>query len=77
MENDDYSASWNEGPDGQHPYTYNWFNKVISDLNNVNRHQAEIECELVQLDILDYMVDEMASYPDAEAIIEKVRNNIK
>lgn len=77
--NDDngFSASWGEDDENQHPFTYNWFNKLSVDLNNVNRHQTELECELVQLDILDYMVEQMPAFPDAEEIIERIRNNIK
>ena len=79
MENDDngFNASWGPDDKNQHPYTFNWLNKLNSDLNNVNRHQTELECELVQLDIIDYMVEQMSACPDAEEIIAKVRNNIK
>ena len=76
-DDDNYGASWNVGPEGQHPYTYTWFSKALDELNDVNKHQTELEFELAQIDMLDYMVEQMESFPDADEIIEKVRNNIK
>ena len=74
-----FSHSFNWKPDGQnqHPYTYSWFNIMADNINDVNKHQAELEIELAYLDLVDYLVEQMPAYPDAEEMIQKIRDNIQ
>jgi len=70
-----FSWTWKPGEE-QHPYTFSWFNVVGEQLNNVNKHQTELECELAQMDLIDWVMESMETYPDAEEIIQKVRENL-
>jgi hypothetical protein len=56
-----YSYSWTQ------PYgvSYNPFYQSVQD--------AELERELDRLDAVDVLVDEMLTYPEAEAILNKIR----
>jgi hypothetical protein len=58
-----YSFSWTQ------PYevSYNPFYQSVQD--------AQLEAELDRLDAVDVLVDEMLTYPDAEAIMNKIRQH--
>jgi|AntDeeMinimDraft_6_1070357.scaffolds.fasta_scaffold11030_3 hypothetical protein len=58
----------------QHPYTFSWFNIMAEEMNEANKHQNDLECELAYLDLVDALIDQMASYPDAEEIIKLISN---
>jgi hypothetical protein len=82
MENNDtpnngFRFTWKPDDQGQHPYTYNWFNIMADNLVNVNKHQAELEIELSYMDLVDYLVEQMPAYPDVDQIIEQIRANIQ
>jgi len=58
-----YSFSWTQ------PYntSYNPFYQSVQ--------HSELELELDRLDAVDVLVDQMLTYPDAEAIINKLKAN--
>jgi hypothetical protein len=58
----DVSYSWTQP---YLPTSYNPFYQSVQD--------AELERELDRLDAVDVLVDEMLTYPDAEAILNKIR----
>ena len=55
------SATWTQP---YLPTSYNPFYQTV--------HQRQVELELDRLDAVDVVVDEMLTYPDAEAIIKRV-----
>lgn len=56
-----YSFSW------QQPYTNYSYNPFYQSVQH-----RELELELDRLDAVDVLVDQMLTYPDAEAIINTV-----
>jgi len=58
-----YTASWTQP---YLPTSYNPFYQTV--------RQHQIEQELDRLDAIDVLVDEMLTYPDAEAIMNKIRH---
>lgn len=61
-----YSASWTQP---YLPTSYNPFYQTVE--------QRQTELELDRLDAVDILVDEMLTYPDAEAILSKIRQGDK
>lgn len=55
-----YSFSWHQ------PYTYNMSLNPLYQVNVMN--------ELARLDFLEEQIQEMTSYPDAEKIIDRIKN---
>jgi hypothetical protein len=55
-----YSFSWMQ------PYTHNMSLNPLYQINAMN--------ELARMDFLEEQIQQMTHYPDAEAIIEKIRN---
>lgn len=81
MEPDDkndfkYTFTWKVDDQGHHPYTYNWFNVMSDKINETNRHQNELEWELAEMDLIDYLVENMTAFPDAEEIVQKIQENL-
>jgi hypothetical protein len=56
-----YTFSWTQP---YHSVSYNPFYQSVQN--------AQLELELDRLDAVDILVDEMLTYPDAEAIINKL-----
>jgi hypothetical protein len=57
-------------------YSYS-FNVPYPGWNNVYNMNAKVETfnELERIDFLEQQIQEMTSYPDAEAIINKIKGN--
>ena len=55
-------------------YSYSWTQPYNVSMNPFYRsvQDAQLELELDRLDAIDILVDEMLTYPDAEAIINKL-----
>jgi len=75
-DNNGFSHSWNwrSNDFNHHPYTYTWARVIQDQWQNGNRAQQDLEWELAQIELMDYVVEQMTSYPEAEAIIERVKN---
>jgi hypothetical protein len=74
---DDYngfSHNWKPSDENQHPYTYSWYQQLTNYTDN-QQHNAEWSESMLKL--IDYMIDMMPSYPDADEIIAKIQSNIK
>jgi hypothetical protein len=54
-------------------YSFSWTQEYTS-LNPVYQQAVDTDNEVKRLDFLEEQIQEMASYPDAEAIIKKVMN---
>jgi len=69
-------VTWDVTDNHSNPFTYNWFTEATQHVNNTAKHQSELEWELAQMDLIDYLVEQMEAYPDAEEMIQKVRKNL-
>ena len=57
---------WSVNYSWTQPYSYN-------DWDEYSASRSALEAELDRLDAVDVLVDEMLTYPDAEAIMNKIR----
>ena len=68
------SANWNWKPNDQsHPGAADWFRVMAEQLKDVNQHQAQLECELAYLDLVDFLIEDMTSFPDVDALLANIR----
>jgi len=56
-----------------HPGQADWFSAMAEKLGNVNKHQAQLECELAYLDLVDVLIDEMTSFPEVDALLANIQ----
>lgn len=71
-----HTFTWDANPQHMHPYTYSLTDYLCNSIDTVGSSQIEVEWSESYLNFIDYLVDEMTSYPDAEKIIANMRDSI-
>lgn len=71
-----HQFEWKPNDHSMHPYTYSWSEEISKALSDSNTYQLQ-DWDDAYFDLQDALIDMMPSYPDAEEIINKIRNNIK
>jgi hypothetical protein len=57
-------------------YSYSWTQPYTVSMNPLYQHNVDLAHELRVLEDIDRAVEAMDTYPDALAIIQKVRNGL-